>query len=162
MTTVAWKDGVLAADKKASQGGSGYRVTKLFRTKTHAIAFAGELGYGMQFVEWFKSDRSQDCPLTSDADVTVLVMSLETGTCVQWECPGVPIPIEDSFCAIGSGQDLAVGAMSFGATAIEAVECASAWDNASGLGLNYARSQPHIKRWGKKIKRSVLMDHETR
>lgn len=156
MTTIAWRDGVLCADKKASQDGSAYKTTKLFRTKTHALAFAGDLGMGLLFVKWWKGGREGECPLAlemgQDDTTSVLVMNLDTGVCAQWESPGVAIAIEDSFCAVGSGQDLAVGAMSFGATAIEAVECACEWDNSSGLGYNYARSRPHVKKWGKKIR----------
>ena len=155
MTTVAWKDGVLCADKKASQGGSAYTTTKLYRSKSHALAFAGDLGIGIAFATWFNGDREGECPLNKHTDA--LVMDLETGKCDMWDDAAVPIPIEDKFAAIGSGQDLAVGAMAFGATAIEAVECASAWDNSSGLGLNYARSRPHIARWGKKVRRSTVV-----
>lgn len=151
MTTIAWKDGVLAADRKMTYNGAGYKGTKLFRTKTHALAFSGDAGYGIKFVEWFRGDRTDPCPMDEHADVNVLVMDLETGRCAQWEEPGVPIPIEDKFCAIGSGHDLAIGAMSFGATAIEAVECASEWDNNSGFGVNYATSKnsPTRSREGK-------------
>jgi hypothetical protein len=161
MTTIAWRDGVLCADKKASAGGTAYKTTKLFRTKTHALAVAGVLGVGIKFAEWWRSDRSEDCPLSTQEDddnsTCILVMSLETGKAEFWEYPGVGIPVEDEFCAVGSGQDLAVGAMAFGATAIEAVECACEWDNSSGLGINYARSQPHLKKWGKKIKTGLVV-----
>jgi hypothetical protein len=147
MTTVAWRDGVLAADRKGSLNGTGHRVTKLRRTKTHAIAFAGTVSTGIQFIDWFKGARDGECPL--DRDTSAFVMDLETGKCEHWE-NGVPCPIEDKFAAIGSGMDLAIGAMSFGASAIEAVECASEWDNGSGLGINFARSRPHARRSGKK------------
>ena len=138
MTTVAWKDGVLAADKKASDGDTGHRVTKLLRTKSHAIAFAGNFVVGRLFVKWYPCKRG-DCPL--DEDTEALVMDLGTGECFEWGCDGFPILIEDRFTAIGTGAAFAIGAMAMGGTAIEAVEIASEWDNNSGLGINFARSR---------------------
>lgn len=138
MTTIAWRDGILAADKKASEGDTGHRVTKLHRTKTHAIATAGGFGVGLLFVKWFPKQEGE-CPL--DDCTTALVMNLDTGQCWSWEEDGIPIPIEDKFTAIGTGQQFALGAMAFGATAVEAVEIANEWDNNSGLGINYATSR---------------------
>lgn len=147
ITTVAWRAGVLAADKKASSDGTAWRVTKLRRTKTHAIAFAGNVANGLQFIKWFSDSvrrEEYECPLNKETEA--LVMDLETGECEHWDCEGIPIPIEDKFAAIGSGAAFAIGAMSFGASAIEAVECASEWDNDSGLGVNYATSKVAEKR----------------
>lgn len=139
MTTIAYRDGVLAADKKASHSGTAYRTTKLWRTKTHAMAVAGDLSVGIRFVEWFKNGQKGKCPLNSSTQM--LVMDLESGKCWHWESPGIAMLIEDRFAALGSGSDLAIGAMSYGASAIEAVICASEWDNESGLGVNFARSR---------------------
>jgi 20S proteasome alpha/beta subunit len=149
MTTIAWRDGVLVADKKASDGDTGTRVTKLLRTKKYAIAFAGNLGRGLMFAKWL-SRKEGKCPLDKDTDA--LVMDLDTGKCYQYESDGHPIPIEDRFASIGSGSGFALGAMSMGATAEEAVEVACEWDNCSGLGMNIARSRPHIRAMKKKKK----------
>jgi len=138
MTTVAWRDGVLAADKKASEDETGFTVTKLFRAKSYAVAFYGDLSNGLLFVEWLKKRRGE-CPLNKNTGA--LVMELDTGRCYQWEKGGVPLLVEDRFLSCGTGAAFAIGAMAMGATAIEAVEVASEWDNNSGLGINYAKAR---------------------
>jgi hypothetical protein len=141
MTTIAFKNGVLAADKMAASGDIPFKATKLFRTKTHAIAFAGEFAEGIAFVKWFPV-RDGKCPLKK---TDALVMDLETGVCSWWEGESEAL-IEDSMAAIGSGAGVALGAMSFGASAREAIECSSAWDTNTGLGCNYAKSKKARRR----------------
>jgi 20S proteasome alpha/beta subunit len=141
MTTVAWRDGVLAADKKGSVGNTGYRVTKLFKAKGHAIGFAGNQGVGLKFVDWWRAGKPGKCPLDDESEA--LVMDLATGRCYHYEEDGHPIPVEDKFASIGTGSDFAIGAMAAGATAVEAVKIASKWDNCSGLGINSFKCEPH-------------------
>ena len=138
MTTIAWRNGVLAADRKGSEDNTAYRTRKLHRTGNYAIAFSGNAGCGMKFVKWFNKKEGK-CPL--DKETNALVMDLTTGQCWKWDEEGWPHVVEDRFIALGSGGDIALGAMAMNASAIEAVEVASEWDNNSGLGINYAKSR---------------------
>jgi len=139
MTTIAWRDGVIASDRQSINGKIPVRCTKLFRTKEYAIGVAGSLSYGIAFVNWFQGDRSDECPL--DEITAALVMNLETGACEQWEAPGVGIPVEDDFEAIGSGAAVAIGAMEMGATAKEAIRIASKRDTGTGMGIQVIKAK---------------------
>lgn len=138
MTTIAWKSGVMVADKKATDGDLAHTCTKIYRKKGYAIGVAGILQEGLAFVEWF--DKKQGKPPLKKTDC--LVMNLTTGTCTHWEAKcRVGVPVEDSCTAIGTGGALAIGAMEAGATPQEAVEIASKRDPSTGLGLQTIKSK---------------------
>lgn len=139
MTTIAFRDGVLAADRQATSGGTVTKCTKLFRVDGYAIGVSGHLSYGIAFKNWFKGDRLGDCPL--DEHTYALIMDIQTGYCEQWESPGTGIPVEDDFAAIGSGSCYAYGAMEMGADARTAIKVAAKWDSGTGLGIQVAKSK---------------------
>lgn len=139
MTTIAWRQGVLASDCQASSGGLVTKATKLFSDQHFAIGVSGSLSHGLAFRRWFFQGMKGDCPL--DDDTYALVMNLQTGECEQWETPGIGIPVEDEFAAIGSGREFAYGAMHMGADAQMAIIVASRWDASTGMGVQVFRCE---------------------
>lgn len=133
MTTIVYRDGVIAADRQAETGGTVTRCTKLFRLEGFVIGVSGNLAVGIAFKRWFEGDQDGDCPLDDSTDA--LVMNTQTGVCEHWETPGIGIPVEDDFVAIGSGAELAYGAMEMGADAKKAIKVASKWDSSTGNGI---------------------------
>ena len=133
MTTIAWRDGVIASDRQCSSGGIITKCRKLFKVGHYAIGTSGNLSVGMLFCQWWADGRREDCPL--DESTYALVMDINTGVCEIWEHPGVGIPIEEDFSAIGSGAAVAYGALHTGATAREAVTAAIKWDDSTGIGV---------------------------
>lgn len=139
MTTIAWRDGVLAADSQVthsgdeSSGSRKHKCKKLFRKKAFGyeviIATAGEGSPGMIFVDWY-GKRSKPPAVLNDTDFTCLVLDADG----LWEfdsyCRGEKI--EEPFYAIGSGAKVALGAMHRGATAREAVEISKLVDPYTG------------------------------
>lgn len=138
MSTVAFRSGVLAADRQATSGGVVTKCTKLFRVSGYAIGVAGTLSSGTSFSRWFAGDQTGEIPL--DQDSCALVMDLETGDCHLWESTGV-VKIEEEFEAIGSGSGIAYGALEMGADARQAVKIASKRDAYTGGGVQVMRAK---------------------
>lgn len=127
MTTVAYRDGVLAAD---TLGCSHIRrhCKKLHRVGDSILGFSGNYMDCLHFVRWFEK---KDGPLTfanfrndnSDApDVAAIVVC--NGEAEKWTEHCQPTPIYEPFFAIGSGAQAAMAAMHMGASAKEAVKIA--------------------------------------
>lgn len=114
---------------------------KLVVTDDFAYAITGGLAEGLAFI-----NRGLDLDELKLKSTTVLAMDLRTGKCVAYEEPGFPIPIEDKMYVAGSGGDIALGAMAFGASPEEAVKIASEWDVDTGLGVQVVLSDPAKKR----------------
>lgn len=159
MTTIAYCNGVIAADSRTTletEGGGArmFLCEKLFRKKVTVgrqtqeviIATAGESSPGMVFVDWFGSRKAPPLHefLTGSADFTCLVLQQDG----LWEydawCRGVKIM--DMFYAIGSGAKAALGALHMGASARKAVEVACRIDHYSGLPVTSMRlrTPPHL------------------
>lgn len=142
MTTVAFKDGVLAVDRCTSHGGLRYQTDqKLLRRGPWWYAITGDLAAGLCFVDWHEAGRPYwPCPLNED--VQVVAFNVETGEIGVWEAPGAFIRSVDKFEAWGSGSHLAIGAMAAGASAAEAVKIAAAWDEGTGFGVRTVKAKP--------------------
>lgn len=136
MTTIAFKNGSLAVDRQASDGGLRYTTRqKSFKTRGGTVyAIAGSLACGLSAVEWIKGAREDSCPL--DDDTIVIEFCTITGRLLVWEAPGYPVEHVDAIGAWGSGNELAIGAMAAGATPEEAVEIAAEWDSGTGMGVD--------------------------
>jgi ATP-dependent protease HslVU (ClpYQ) peptidase subunit len=143
MTTIAYRDGVLAADSRVTVDyGSGARkhtCKKLFRKRVTEgkksfdviIATAGESSPGMVFVDWYGSGTSvPDIFLHIDADFTCLVLTPDGLFEYDTFCRGEKI--EEDFYAIGSGAMAALAAMHCGKSALDAVRIAARVDTYTG------------------------------
>ncbi len=152
MTTIAYSNGVIAADSRTTletEGGGArmFLCDKLFRkqvvlrgkkTEEVIIATAGESTPGMMFVDWFGSNKPPpENFIEGGADFTCLVLQQDG----LWEydawCRG--IKILDKFYAVGSGAKAALGALHMGASARKAVEIACRIDFYSGLPVTAMR-----------------------
>jgi hypothetical protein len=139
MTTIAYRDGVLAADSQvtaesAAGGSRKHTCIKLFRkmvtvkrkTFDVIIATAGETSPGLVFIEWYGSGKPiPDVFLHIGGDFTCLVLTPKglfeyDVYCQPEEIVLSPYP----FYAVGSGTKAAMGAMHCGKSAIEAVRIA--------------------------------------
>lgn len=138
MTTIAVKDGRIAADTCETiegEGGEYCRMCeKLFRIKVGGvtpavIGLAGESGPGLLLMEWLQTGDGalRDMLRASDADFTAVVC-YEDGRIVEYDRYCVAVEIRNTFHAIGSGAKAALGAFWHGANALEAVSCAARVD----------------------------------
>lgn len=131
MTTIAYRDGIMAADSRAYAGDRrpiGFKQ-KIRRLANGGLFAATSKNPGMtdrlyRWVEEFGVEK--DHP--EELDVGALVIM--PGGAV-WYYAGhrsFTGPLTADFFTIGSGEDYAVAAMSMGATAIEAVKIAMQHD----------------------------------
>lgn len=151
MTTIAFRDGILAADTQGSWGGTPTIQTKIRRLPKFALAGAGIIERILDleddlraWVNWdafsihklldfrwerFKGEGAPDY----DRDPQVIAVSPH-GT-VYKLCRdrfSLTTLAAGPFIALGSGSDYALGAMAHGATAAEAVAIAARLDIHTG------------------------------
>lgn len=144
MTTIAFRDGILAADSRETSGDedSGQLAApceKLLRAGWFIVALQGETTPGMAWLHWFRervrsltADAKMphtpadiiDRFLENDADFTAVVLNTADKTVWVYDEWGLPIEITAPYYAVGSGAKVAYGAMHAGAGAFDAVMAA--------------------------------------
>jgi 20S proteasome alpha/beta subunit len=137
MTIVAYKDGVIAADtlvcEQTLKVGHTTKITAL--AGGGVAGAAGEFALAQRFLTWAAQHntcelRRFDIGENVDGFVGLIVTPNEyrMGEVVRYDFRGNPARIFAPFAAIGSGTDMAFGAMAAGATAKEAVAIAIQYD----------------------------------
>lgn len=145
MTTIAYRDGVVAADEQSEVNGwrNPHGAPKLFRDpKTGAVyAITGDQASATVAVKNLilgkdpkVNDNSRVIEFRSGAEMAIIVH--EDGACFEIS----PVP---EFAAWGSGMPAALGALYAGASAEEAVRIAGLIDTSTGGAV---QSMPV---WGK-------------
>lgn len=142
MTTIAYRHGVLAADRAVTANGSRlYDVGKLSRRADGAlIAVSGSAGEAGAMKRWLLDGAKGQAPAHRDKCSTEAVVVLPSGEIYEWDSgvmigPIVPAAGRDFF-AWGSGSMAALGAMLMGASAKKAVEVASQIDVYTSAGVD--------------------------
>jgi 20S proteasome alpha/beta subunit len=131
MTTIAWRGDTLAADTLATCGNlrDGY-MSKIQRIRGFLVAGAGSVPIYLRFVDWVASGMRGESPyIGSEYNGNGLLITPEYALCFSRLGPW---RITTPFYSIGSGWELALGAMEMGASAEEAVRIAMRWDTGSG------------------------------
>lgn len=145
MTTIAYRDGVLAADSRLTREGDGgswfHSCRKIYRVhagtdKAALIATVGENGPGELFVEQYHNEKLVRSDF-ADADFECLVLSRHGLFLFDRWC--AMTKIDEPFFALGCGAKAALGAMHFGASAVQAVEIACKIDPYTALPVVSAR-----------------------
>lgn len=133
MTTIAYRDGVMAADTLVTAGEPHWRwatIDKLFRAQDGTIGgVSGTLPGVALFRDWFETGAFHPPP--TDGDCYGIVVR-PNGSVEVW--PGIPalLPMTAEFIAIGSGERFALGALEAGASAENAVRIAMKYDSGTG------------------------------
>lgn len=143
MTTIAFRNGILAADTRSTSGetvtGS---VVKIAKAADGSLAAAvGNSAYCYRYREWVTAGRIGDAPLPVEkdgGDDAKGVLIDPAGKVWQFESRGI-CPIEAEYLAWGSGRDFALGAMFSGADAEAAVKAAAAHDPYTGGEITVLR-----------------------
>ena len=135
MTTIAYRNGILASDTGTCCGGSMFgHINKIARRENGDMAgAAGGAAYNYAFIEWFKAGEIGSIPEameTQDSyDRGVIFRS--SGEIEVYEPRGKFVVTADYY-ALGSGRAEAIGAMHAGADAEGAVRAAIEHDPHSG------------------------------
>lgn len=157
MTTIVYRDGVMAADTRATvnseAGGSRvFRCDKLYRVTcldgTEAIVgLAGGSFDGLAFLDWLVSDDKAPPQRLLDGDADFSALMLNRHGLFEYDKWCRPERIRGRFYAIGSGAKAALGALHMGANARQAVAVACKIDPYSArpiisMSLGKGRAQP--------------------
>lgn len=133
MTTITYRDGVLAADSLATMGDTKAHghYQKIRRIGDHLVGAAGSVADSQHFVDWLKHGDENVPPPKGNYSALIIdprgrVREIENGSVL-------PVPRGAKFFAVGSGAPFALAAMYAGASAAEAVKIAAKIDTATGL-----------------------------
>lgn len=131
MTTIVYRDGVLAADTGMCIGGVrvGF-ICKIARSKAGDLAgAAGAATYNAAFLKWFVAGEQGDPPEAKRCDDSLDRGAIfrSDGTIQIFE-PDGSFGMRAPYYALGCGRNEAMGAMFMGADAVQAVKAAMASD----------------------------------
>lgn len=133
MTTIAFKDGVLASDGKITTGGciTNLNSKKIFRVDSAWIGVCGTVADWGLLIDYL---NNANAPIPPNAEFDCIYMPDRGKAVILEVCKGGmlrEISFQQPF-AIGSGGAYAIGAMAAGSSAVEAVKIACKYDVYSG------------------------------
>jgi hypothetical protein len=133
MTTVVYRDGVLASDTAVFDRGCYCgEATKITRGPDGTIGgCAGALAVLSRFLGWIESGCEGEPPSIPENEDSECLWVTPDGL-VWWLGPNSrPTTLQGKYFAIGSGFRIAVGALAMDATAIRAVEVCADLDSST-------------------------------
>lgn len=141
MSVVAWDGSMIAADGRGVYGDDRLvKSTKIWSFDDgEVIAGVGCHAELLRLRDILRSPlRTRDAwpSFQKRGDFNTIIVANQFGA-VLYQEHDIPVRIEDTFFAIGTGSPYAIGAMAMGANAVEAVEIACAHDIHCGLPVMY-------------------------
>lgn len=143
MTVICWDGVTLASDRQLTLDGDLKGLTrKLARSRNGTVCGAsGDAGLCVEAVNWVLGGMKPDARPAGDKDGSFdLIVVLPDGTALlalDNRCTMEPLPRKQ--WAIGSGAQIALGAMAMGADAERAVQIASGLTASCGGGVDALR-----------------------
>jgi hypothetical protein len=141
VTVIAWDGKTLAADKRGSQGGFTFTVTKIFRVGDRLVGFAGNASRIGEFRAWLEAGADPKAyPVNKHegdgSECCWMLVIRADGVIEKYESSGYPIIVEERHFASGNGRDYATAAMHLGCDAKTAVDIACRFDDSCGNGVD--------------------------
>ncbi len=128
MTTIAFRDGVMAADSLATDDACGLYLCKLVRLPRGDMAGGcGDLNEVVLALAWLEGGAKGDAPAIPSASILFTKSGVPHLACAGW--PGIALK---GHAAIGSGAQGALVAMRLGKSAADAVKAVADIDRATG------------------------------
>lgn len=135
MTTLAYRDNILAFDSMITDSALTGYATKGRKTSKYLIACAGEWQDCEAFLDWGEQgavfEDRRKFGLDREVEISGMIVD-KKGKVWMYESRLYPMVIDAPFYALGSGSHLALGAMAHGATAHQAVKIAAKFDPFTG------------------------------
>jgi hypothetical protein len=139
MTTIVYRDGVLAGDTQSSEGYyKSAKMRKVFKVSNHLVGFCGDAAAIPPLKKWVRNGFSPEEEMKKIAQhlsYSMLVIP-QNGKVFYKYSDSINVFREEfpktHFKSEGSGSDVAIGALIMGATAVEAVKAAIQVDLYSG------------------------------
>ena len=155
MTCIVFSAGVMAADSLLAANGTRHgTMRKIARSPSGTLGGAGGGCAAVeQFLKQVEAGLLERFALDLDDQGFVGMLAHADGTLHCVSATGLTWPILSGFAAIGTGADVALGALHMGATAREAVEAAIAFDTNCGGAIqielldNGAIRPAPVKQW---------------
>lgn len=146
MTVICWDGEVLAVDGVASYGTTIFPANKLWMyeledQKYFAVGYGAVAGYA-GLLDWYaKGATAQSFPYNDDCvmDAGIVVLG-ENRSITEYSSSPYGMEWPQSPLTWGCGGDIALGAMSQGANAIEAVKAACIHNSACGGDISWAKA----------------------
>lgn len=138
MTTIAYKDGVMASDSKIHWQNNAFEDNELKIRRLASgdlIGIAGDSG-DLDFMSDYCQGLCDKKDMPDNLDSYIIVCEKRTGKVYIMEEKLKRIDVGESY-AIGSGMQYALAAMECGKTAIEAVKIASKFDPWTGGKIHW-------------------------
>lgn len=157
ITTIAYKDGVIAMDSRVTGDTVIYgHTTKGKATKDYLAAAAGGLQEVQAFLDWvdagYKQEDKKKFGLEGrEVEIQAIVVDKKKNI-YFFEDRLYPFCVNAAFHALGSGTEIAMGAMAAGASAYSALKIASQYDSATGGPIKLLSFPKPLE---KKIKKKV-------
>jgi hypothetical protein len=127
MTAIAYRDGVMVADTEMSIGNVKSRCVKIAKKNGHLIGMCGsDCPPLAMFVTAFGKKDEEAKKLLKEFKFAALVVTPK-GEMQLWTQSMTFEPLQTPFYAIGSGSEVAIGAMEMGASSRRAVLAAIKW-----------------------------------
>lgn len=133
MTTIAWDGHTLAADRRVNFGSvSDMECTKIVKNKKgHLAAASGSSSLAAGFRRWFLEGEKGEPVMAKDGQDATGFIIRKPGKVEMYDIAGWYEAETDKF-AVGSGCELALGALRSGGDAIAAVGVAMMHDGYTG------------------------------
>ncbi len=145
MTTIATRDGVMAGDSLGTVSDTKVVCSeKLWISKRtgSVLGFSGDAAWLIMFKEWYevgaKRQKAPDIRVQVEGAIHALELATD-GKIWIWDIDFVPMPFQGEFLAVGSGLKYAMGAMTVGASARQAVSAACQLDPGTGLPIRWRK-----------------------
>lgn len=143
MTTIAYRDGVLAADSLACWGDTrDSYVTKIAKRGQVLATASGNVSGINGFLDWFRSGAEGEPPRPVIGDGVWFGLLITPDDWMLLWTPGGWERSRAEMTTMGSGGDFARGAMEAGASPEEAVRIALRVDTKSGGDISVLRRDP--------------------
>jgi 20S proteasome alpha/beta subunit len=134
MTTIVYKDGILAADSRSISNNVHFsQYKKIYLIGEDVYGFAGDVISICQYVRLLKKEI-KEFKTPEKTNFAGMRINLKTKKVFTIENNGDFICEEeclDEFFAIGIGRELAMGAMEMGASSLESCDVACKYSNCS-------------------------------
>lgn len=144
MTTIAFKDGVMASDSQESEDDFKWPCwsQKLYRVRNLVVGGCGDSSVILHFLAWLDNGKQPEAApqLRKGQEFGALVWDGKDLALVDEGF--IAIPVDCPCFAIGSGRDFAMGAMMAGASAEDAVRIAMQLDRNSGGDVQIMTTTP--------------------
>lgn len=142
MTTIAYRDGIMAADTMGTWSGDvAYGHNKLARTNKYLVGFAGSFALMRPVYDWLLSIENdvdtnqfytQADTLPELPNGLITLIANREGKSFALISDGFCSPLMGEYEAVGCGARFAVGAMFAGSNAREGVRAAIRHDDGTG------------------------------